>query len=74
LLQAREALDHRQDPQQALQVHPFVARKVTEQSANFQLPELERAFRRLLAIDLANKRGEADLEVALESYLAELTQ
>jgi len=74
LLQAREALDHRQDPQQALQVHPFVARKVTEQSGNFQLPELERAFRRLLAIDLANKRGEADLEVALECYLAELTQ
>lgn len=74
LLQAREALDRREDPQQVLQVHPFVARKVSEQSANFRLAELEQAYHRLLSIDLAHKRGEADLEVALESYLAELAQ
>jgi DNA polymerase-3 subunit delta len=73
LLQAREALDRRQDPQEALGVHPFVARKVIEQARNFQLPELEQAFRQLLAIDLAHKRGDAELEVALESYLAALT-
>lgn len=74
LLQAREALDRRQDPQQALGVHPFVARKVAAQSGNFQLPELEAAYRQLLAIDLAHKRGEAELEIALEGYLAALTQ
>jgi DNA polymerase-3 subunit delta len=73
LLQAREALDRRQDPQQALGVHPFVARKVTEQCRNFQLAELERAFRQLLAIDLSHKRGDTELDVALESYLAALT-
>ncbi len=74
LLQARDALDRREDPQQTLQVHPFVARKVSEQSGNFRMGELEEAYRRLLSIDLAHKRGEAELDVALESYLAELTQ
>lgn len=74
LLQAREALDLHRDPQQALQAHPFVARKVTEQSRNFRLPELERAMVQLLAIDLAHKRGEGELEVALESYLAGLAR
>jgi DNA polymerase-3 subunit delta len=70
LLRAREALDAGQNPVQALGVHPFVAGKVAEQARNFRLNDLERIYRRLMEIDLADKSGGSQLEATLVGLFA----
>jgi len=70
LLRAREALDAGQNPVQALGVHPFVASKVAEQARNFRLSDLERVYRRLMEIDLADKSGGSQLEATLVGLFA----
>jgi DNA polymerase-3 subunit delta len=70
LLRAREALDAGKNPLQALGVHPFVAGKVAEQARNFRLSDLERVYRRLMEIDLADKSGGSQLEATLVGLFA----
>jgi DNA polymerase-3 subunit delta len=73
LIQAREALDGASNPRSVLSVPDFVADKVGSQAKNFTLADLERIYHRLLDIDVASKSGGTDLEVALDSLLAVLT-
>ncbi len=72
LLQAREALDSNTNPRTILSVPDFVADKVGSQARNFQMPDLERIYHKLLEIDLASKSGGAELDVALDSLIATL--
>ncbi len=77
LLQAKEILDargNRFEVQKALSVHEFVAGKISDQSARFSLPALEKIYHRLLEMDEAAKTGEMPLEVALEMFVVELTR
>jgi len=59
---------------QMLGLHPFVARKLHAQSANFTLPQLERIYRYLLDLDLAIKTGDMTPEAALDLLVAGLDQ
>jgi DNA polymerase-3 subunit delta len=70
LLQARQALDDGQDPGQVLGVPAFVARKVASQATSFTLQALESFYHQLVALDVAVKRGEANLELDLVPVLA----
>lgn len=70
LLQARHALDQGSDPIHNLGVPAFVARKIAAQARRFDAPTLEAFYRRLIALDLAAKRGEADLSLDLIPLLA----
>jgi DNA polymerase III delta subunit len=57
-----------------LGLHPFVARKLHAQSANFTLAQLERIYRYLLDLDLAIKTGDMTPEAALDLLVAGLDQ
>ena len=50
----------------------FVLRKVLEQADLYPLPRLKAAYKRLLAADLAIKRGQHSPELALELLIADL--
>jgi DNA polymerase-3 subunit delta len=73
LLRAREALDTGLAPAQVLTAHPVVLRKVTEQSRNFSLDDLERIYHRLMEIDLADKSSQTQLDAALVALVAAVT-
>jgi DNA polymerase III delta subunit len=51
-----------------------VADKIARQAVNFPLTGLEAIYHDLLDIDLASKRGQLDLDVALDSLVAGLTR
>lgn len=70
MLQARQALDEGRDPAQQLRVPGFVARKVAAQARNFDAHSLESFYARLAELDVAAKRGEADLSLDLLPLLA----
>lgn len=70
LLQARHALDQSRDPVERLDVPAFVARKVASQARSFNTQALESFYRRLVALESAAKRGEADLSLDLIPLLA----
>jgi DNA polymerase-3 subunit delta len=74
LLLAREALDAGQSPRQSLRLNPFVADKVAAQAVSFPIADLEAIYLDLLEIDLASKRGQADLDVALDTLVASLAR
>ncbi len=59
--------------QAALQMHPFVLGKVTEQARGFSLPRLDAIYRQLAEVDTAIKRGRMEPEVALDLLLVDLT-
>jgi DNA polymerase-3 subunit delta len=76
LLQAREILDahgNEGDILRLLKVHPYVARKVTDQARRFSLPALETVYRRLLEIDVATKSGEMETDLGMDTLIARLT-
>jgi DNA polymerase-3 subunit delta len=75
IIQAREAFDFGLDPKRSLphRTPDFVIKKISTQAQNFLLHELERIYRDLLDIDLASKTGGPSLEVALDRFIAELT-
>ncbi len=58
---------------QRLGIHPFVARKLHAQSANFTLPQLERIYRYLLDLDVAIKTGDITPEAALDLLVVGLS-
>lgn len=57
----------------ALGVHPFVAKKLTQQARNFSLPQLEAIYHHLLDTDLAIKTGQMEPRLALEVLVSTLT-
>ncbi|MGD2251522.1 MAG: DNA polymerase III subunit delta [Anaerolineales bacterium] len=75
LLRAREALDLDLDPKQALADEvksDFVLGKIISQARNFTLTDLERLYHLLLEIDVGSKTGQVDLQVALQTLIAQL--
>jgi DNA polymerase-3 subunit delta len=74
LLLAREALDGGRSPRETLGLAPFIADKIAGQAGNFPMPRLESIYRDLLEIDVASKRGQADLEVALDTLVVSLAR
>lgn len=74
LLQARAALDAGEDPLAAIRAPAFVATKISKQARGFSLPLLKSIHHRLLQLDLAVKRGEAELSLDLLPVLVGLTR
>jgi DNA polymerase-3 subunit delta len=75
LLQAREILDsggNEKDLVEALGLHAFVAKKISIQAQQFDLPTLENIFQHLLEIDLGEKTGGMPGEIALDVLIARL--
>ncbi len=56
-----------------LQLHPYVAGKVSEQALNFSKESLEKSYKKLLLIDQRIKLSQVELDVALESFVAGLS-
>ncbi len=57
-----------------LKLHPFVAKKVLEQSHNFTIEQLESVYRKLLETDIAIKTSRGDPTVNLDVLVVELTK
>ncbi len=76
LLQAKEMLNHNATSNEiahALKVHEFVARKLTNQCRNFDLPILEGIYRKLAEVDENIKTGKMEAETALDTLVVGLT-
>jgi DNA polymerase-3 subunit delta len=76
LLLARETLNNggeEEDIVRNLKVHPYVARKISTQARNFSLPSLEAIYRKLFAVDEAIKSGHVQPDIALETFVVEIT-
>ncbi len=56
-----------------LKTYPFVVRKLTPQTRNFSIENLEAIYRRLLEIDEAIKTGKIEGDVALDTLVTALT-
>lgn len=56
-----------------LKMHPFVLRKTFEQSKNFSLSALKKAYQRLAEIDLGIKSGQIEPRAALDLVVGEIT-
>jgi DNA polymerase-3 subunit delta len=77
LLQAREMLDASAsipEVQKALGLHEFVAQKVTNQAKRFSLSGLESIYHRLLEIDEGAKTSQVPLDLALDTFIVEITK
>ena len=77
LLQAREILDERGGEEQVrelLNLHPYVAQKLTQQARQFSLDRLKAIYHRLLEIDIGIKSGGMPGEVAFELLFTDLTK
>ncbi|MGH2619377.1 MAG: DNA polymerase III subunit delta [Anaerolineales bacterium] len=74
LLQARAALETGEDPIAAIRAPAFVAKKISSQARGFSLPALKSIHRRLTQLDLAVKRGEAELSLDLLPVLVGFTR
>jgi DNA polymerase-3 subunit delta len=75
LVQARELLDQgMRGPALAskLGTHPYLAEKTERQARLYRVEQLEAALRMLLRTDRAIKTGEAEPELALELFVADL--
>jgi DNA polymerase-3 subunit delta len=55
---------------QAINVHPYVARKIEQQARRFSMPELVRAHCNIMEADLAIKTGRMDDVTALDTLVA----
>lgn len=73
LLLAKEAQSSNQNVQKVLNVSPFVTKKILAQAKNFNLDDLENIYRHLLEVDVSSKIGQDSLEVALETFVTQLT-
>jgi DNA polymerase-3 subunit delta len=76
ILMAREALQNGVTSDtavgQLLGIHPFPASKALNQARRYSLDSLKRIYHRLLEIDRMTKTGQMDLEVALQTFVAEM--
>jgi len=76
LLQAREMLDvgaGTGEIQKVLHLHEFVAQKVSGQARQFSIRHLESIYHRLLEIDEQAKTSQVPLDLALDTFIVELT-
>ncbi|HIE38040.1 MAG TPA: DNA polymerase III subunit delta [Anaerolineales bacterium] len=76
LIQVKELSQAGENPAsiaRTLRLHPFPARKLYTQAANFTAAQLERIYRHLLETDLQIKSGNLAVEVALDLLVAGLT-
>jgi DNA polymerase-3 subunit delta len=77
LLQARELLDAGAsipEVQKALNLHEFVAQKVSSQAKRFSLSTLESIYHKLLEIDEGAKTSQVPLDLALDMLVVELAK
>jgi DNA polymerase-3 subunit delta len=58
---------------EAFKVQPFMVPKLVTQARKFSLSALENIYRRLLEMDAANKSGEMEASLAIDTLIAELT-
>lgn len=75
LIQAREILDSggsEDGVRSQLNLHPWVAQKVTAQARQFSLPALDGIYQQLLKIDLGGKSGGMPVDLALDVLIARL--
>ncbi|HEC36284.1 MAG TPA: DNA polymerase III subunit delta [Anaerolineae bacterium] len=76
LIQVKELSQAGENPagiSRRLGLHPFPARKLHAQAANFTQAQLEQVYRHLLETDLQIKSGELTVKVALDLLVAGLT-
>lgn len=74
---AREVMDEGgvlQDVVEALGAHPYVAEKVFKQARAFPIEMLEAIYHRLLAMDEAAKTGVMPLDMALDTFIVEVSR
>ncbi len=74
---AREVMDESgtlEEAAAALGTHPFVAEKAWNQARKFNMETLTSIYRRLLAMDEAAKTGVMPLDLALDTFIVELTR
>jgi DNA polymerase-3 subunit delta len=57
-----------------LHLNPYVAHKAVEQSQQFEMVKLEEIYKKLLVMDVENKTGVMPGDVALDVFIAGLTQ
>lgn len=60
--------------QKQLNLHPFVAKKMSEQSRNYSVEELEQIMFRLLDLDVSLKTSKLEPTLALDLLVVDLTQ
>ena len=70
LLQAQAAMEEGKEIANVLNLPDFVAQKIAAQARTFSASELEGIYRELLAIDIAVKNSQIDLDAALESFIS----
>lgn len=58
----------------ALKIHSFVAQKLARQSRSFNVEQLERVYRALLDYDVRMKTGRIDPTLALDLFIASMSQ
>ncbi len=75
LLQAREVIDEGRGGQMAseLHQHPFVAEKLSAQARRFDMDQLKDIYRRLLLLDEAMKTSQSPADLALDTFIAEIS-
>lgn len=76
MILAREALDQGSDVKEAFPAGTpkFVMEKISSQSRNFTISDLETIYRMLLEIDLEAKTSGMDLETALDSLIVRFSK
>ena len=76
LLQIKDLAAREMNPtaiREQLKLHPFVVDKTSKQAANFSVPQLERAYQKLLETDLAMKTSRSEPIAALDLLIVDLT-
>lgn len=73
LIQAKELSEAGREPPEiarSLNIHPFVAGKLHQQSRNFTMAQLEQIYGHLLEMDVGAKTGQTEMTTALNLIVA----
>jgi len=76
LLLTREIMDHNgteADIARRLKLHPYVARKISNQARRFSQNQLDTIYRLLLEIDSETKTGVMSVDINVDLLIAEIT-
>jgi DNA polymerase-3 subunit delta len=76
LLLTREIMDHNgkeADIARRLKLHPYVARKISNQARSFSQNQLDTIYRLLLEIDSETKTGVMSVDINVDLLIAEIT-
>jgi DNA polymerase-3 subunit delta len=77
LLLAREVIDGRgslQDAQRSIREAPYSVEKAYKQAGRFAMPALESIYHKLLEMDEGAKTSQVPLDLALDTFIVELTR